>query len=125
MGCAQQHWCRQKPRNRPRGRPAQTRAKLNQIDGANILFLRAVSFIENTLPQATVILTMGFVGGPIRPDLKLPMIATRDIGAVAAEALLRLDFRGKQTQELLRFSISHWTVVTFLSWDCFNRALCP
>jgi uncharacterized protein YbjT (DUF2867 family) len=74
--------------------------KLNQIDGANILFLRAGYFMENTLPQATVISAMGFVGGPIRPDLKLPMIATRDIGAVAAEALLRLDFRGKQTQEL-------------------------
>ena len=74
--------------------------KLNQIDGANVLFLRAVSFMENTLPQAAVISTMGFVGGPIRSDLKLPMIATRDIGAVAAEALLRLDFRGKQTQEL-------------------------
>jgi len=74
--------------------------KLNQIDGANVLFLRAVSFMENTLPQVNVVSTMGFVGGPIRPDLKLPMIATRDIGAVAAEALLRLDFRGKQTQEL-------------------------
>ena len=74
--------------------------KLNQIDGANVLFLRAVSFMENTLPQAAVISTMGFVGGPIRSDLKLPMIATRDIGTVAAEALLRLDFRGKQTQEL-------------------------
>ena len=29
------------------------------------------------------------------------MIAARDIGAFAAEALLRLDLRGKQTQELL------------------------
>ena len=29
------------------------------------------------------------------------MIATRDIGAAAADALLRLAFRGKQTQELL------------------------
>jgi uncharacterized protein YbjT (DUF2867 family) len=29
------------------------------------------------------------------------MIATRDIGAYAAERLLKLDFSGKQTQELL------------------------
>ena len=29
------------------------------------------------------------------------MIATRDIGAYAAERLLKLDFKGKQTQELL------------------------
>jgi uncharacterized protein YbjT (DUF2867 family) len=41
------------------------------------------------------------MAGPVRADLPLPMIATRDIGAVAAEALLRLDFPGQQTQELL------------------------
>jgi uncharacterized protein YbjT (DUF2867 family) len=75
--------------------------KLNQLDGANVLFLRPGYFMENTLPQVDVISNMGFAAGPVRPDLKLPMIATRDIGAFAAEALLRLDFRGKQTQELL------------------------
>jgi uncharacterized protein YbjT (DUF2867 family) len=75
--------------------------KLNQLDGANVLFLRAGYFMENTLAQVDVVSKMGFVGGPVRPDLKLPMIATRDIGAFAADALLRLDFRGKQTQELL------------------------
>jgi uncharacterized protein YbjT (DUF2867 family) len=32
--------------------------------------------------------------------LRLPMIATRDIGAYAAEALLKLDFVGKSTREL-------------------------
>jgi uncharacterized protein YbjT (DUF2867 family) len=35
------------------------------------------------------------------PDLKLPMIATRDIGDYAAPRLLDLDFSGKQTRELL------------------------
>jgi uncharacterized protein YbjT (DUF2867 family) len=42
----------------------------------------------------------GSMIGPVRPDLKLPMIATRDIGAAAADALLSLAFRGKQTHEL-------------------------
>lgn len=37
----------------------------------------------------------------MRADLKLPMIATRDIGTAAAEVLLRLDFKGHQTRELL------------------------
>jgi uncharacterized protein YbjT (DUF2867 family) len=73
--------------------------KLNQL-GANVLFLRAGYFMENTLPQVPVISKMGFVGGPIRPDLKLPLIATRDIGAFASDALLNLSFHGKQTQEL-------------------------
>lgn len=44
---------------------------------------------------------MGSAAGPLRPDLKVPMIASRDIGAAAADALLQLSFRGKQTRELL------------------------
>jgi uncharacterized protein YbjT (DUF2867 family) len=74
--------------------------KLNQIGGANVLHLRAGYFMENTLPQAGAIRKMGFAVGPVRPDLKLPMIATCDIGNAAAEELLNLDFRGKQTREL-------------------------
>jgi uncharacterized protein YbjT (DUF2867 family) len=75
--------------------------KLNQIDTANVLHLRAGYFMENTLPQVGAIRMAGSAVGPVRPDLKLPMIATRDIGAAAADALLRLAFRGKQTHELL------------------------
>jgi uncharacterized protein YbjT (DUF2867 family) len=74
--------------------------KLNQIDGANILYLRAGYFMENIFPQVGVIRMLGSMAGPVRPDLKLPMIATRDIGDAAAEALVRGDFRGKQTREL-------------------------
>jgi len=75
--------------------------KLNQIDAVNVLHLRAGYFMENTLPQVAVVRMLGSVVGPVRPDLKLPMIETRDIGAAAAEALQRGDFRGKQTKELL------------------------
>ena len=74
--------------------------KLSQIDSANVLFLRAGYFMENTLAQVAVIRMMGSSAGPLRPDLKVPMIATRDIGAAAADALLQLAFHGKQTQEL-------------------------
>jgi uncharacterized protein YbjT (DUF2867 family) len=74
--------------------------KLNQIKDVNVLHLRAGYFMENTLGQAGAIRMLGSAVGPVRPDLKLPMIATRDIGAAAADALLRLDFRGKQTREL-------------------------
>jgi uncharacterized protein YbjT (DUF2867 family) len=44
---------------------------------------------------------MGIYGGAQKPDLQIPMIATRDIGAYAADRLLKLDFNGKQTRELL------------------------
>jgi uncharacterized protein YbjT (DUF2867 family) len=75
--------------------------KLNQIIGANVLYLRAGYFMENTLPQVNAIRQMGAVATPFLPDLKLPMIATRDIGAAAADNLLHPTVRGKQTRELL------------------------
>ena len=75
--------------------------KLNQIIGANVLHLRAAYFMENTLPQAGAIRKIGSAAGPLRPDLKVPMIATRDTGTAAAEALLHPTVRGKQTRELL------------------------
>ncbi len=75
--------------------------KLNQIIGANVLCLRAAYFMENTLPQVNAIRKMGYMVGPLRPDLKLPMIATRDIGTVAADSLLHPTVRGKQTHELV------------------------
>ncbi|MGA2353547.1 MAG: NAD(P)H-binding protein [Terriglobales bacterium] len=74
--------------------------KLNSVEGLNVLHLRAGYFMENTLAQVGAIRMMGSTVGPVRPDLKLPMIATRDIGDAAADALLRLEFRGKQTLEL-------------------------
>ena len=74
--------------------------KLNHIDGLNVLYLRAGYFMENTLAQAGVIRQLGSMAGPLRPDLKVPMIATRDIGEAAAEALVQRDFHGKQTREL-------------------------
>ncbi len=75
--------------------------QLNRIDGLNVLHLRAGYFMENTLAQVDIIRMAGMAVGPLRPDLKLPMIATRDIGDAAANALLNLDFSQKQTRELL------------------------
>ena len=74
--------------------------KLSGIAGLNALYLRAGYFMENLLPQVSVIQSFGVIAGPVRADLRLPMIATRDIGAVAADVLLKLDFSGKQVREL-------------------------
>jgi uncharacterized protein YbjT (DUF2867 family) len=75
--------------------------KLNAIQGLNSISLRAGYFMENVLAQVNIISSLGFMGSPLRGDLPLPMIATRDIGAVAAELLAKPDFTGKQTRELL------------------------
>ena len=74
--------------------------KIGRIAGVNALFLRPGYFMENFLPQLDVIKSMGMMAGPVRADLPLPLIATRDIGAAAAGALLKLDFQGKQSREL-------------------------
>jgi uncharacterized protein YbjT (DUF2867 family) len=72
-----------------------------KIPGLHALHLRAGYFMENTLSQAGIIQQFGMMAGPVRGDLPLPMIATRDIGAAAADALLRLNFTGQHTRELL------------------------
>ena len=75
--------------------------KLNAITGLNVLHLRAAYFMENNLAAIDMIHGMGLFGHALLPDLKLPMIATRDVGDYAAQRLLDLDFSGKQTRELL------------------------
>src|SRR5437588_10355788 len=75
--------------------------KLNAIRGLNVLHLRAAYFMENNLAAIGMIHGMGILGGALLPDLKLPMIATRDVGDYAAQRLLDLDFSGNQARELL------------------------
>jgi uncharacterized protein YbjT (DUF2867 family) len=75
--------------------------KLNAISGLNVLHLRAAYFMENNLAAIGMIRAMGIFGHALLPDLRLPMIATRDVGDYAAQRLLDLDFSGKQTRELL------------------------
>src|SRR6201984_1084411 len=75
--------------------------KLNAISGLNVLHLRAAYFMENNLAAIGMIHGMGIFGNALLPDLKLPMIATPDVGDYAAQRLLQLNFSGKQTRELL------------------------
>jgi uncharacterized protein YbjT (DUF2867 family) len=75
--------------------------KLNAVDKLNVLHLRPSYFFENHLAGLSMIQMMGLFGGALRGDLKIPMIAAADIGVHAAGRLLKLDFNGKQTKELL------------------------
>ena len=75
--------------------------KLNAISGLNVLHLRAAYFMENNLAAIGMIQGMGIFGHALLPDLKMPMIATPDVGDYAAQRLVALDFSGKQTRELL------------------------
>lgn len=89
--------------------------RLNRIPELNVLHLRPAYFMENTLAQIGIIQTMGITAGPLRADLMMPMIATRDIGAAAADALAGLAFNGKQTRELLgQRDLSYSEVATII-----------
>src|SRR5215471_3024292 len=75
--------------------------KLKQVQQLSALFLRPAYFMENFMMMIPLVQAMGFFAGGIGGDLKMPMIATRDIGEYAANRLAALDFAGFSTQELL------------------------
>ena len=83
--------------------------KLNQISGVNVLYLRAGYFMENTLPQVNAIRQMGIPVGALRPDLKVPMIATRDIGNVASDSLLHPTIQRQTNPRIARTTRSQQT----------------
>ncbi|WDT73993.1 MAG: NmrA family NAD(P)-binding protein [Candidatus Manganitrophus sp.] len=75
--------------------------RFNRLEGVNVLHLRPTFFMENFLMNVPMIKNMGIHGTPMKPDIAVPLIATKDIAAEAAERLLRLDFKGKSVKELL------------------------
>jgi len=80
---------------------AYTERRLSEIDALNLLAIRAGYFMENLFATIPVLRQYGFIGTAIRPDLPLPMIATKDVGRYAGERLDTLDFSGKEARELL------------------------
>jgi uncharacterized protein YbjT (DUF2867 family) len=78
----------------------QLEQRLNRIAGLNVLHLRPGYFMENTLSQVDNILTRNTAAGPFSPNVKFPFISTHDVGFAAGEALIKLDFLGKQVREL-------------------------
>ncbi len=73
---------------------------LNAIEGLAVVHLRPAFFLENLLEGIGTIKAMGVNGSPLRADVSIPMIATKDIAAVAAEYLLAPDFTGSSVRDL-------------------------
>jgi len=74
---------------------------LSAVPGLNVLHLRPTYFMENTLSMAGMARHMGVLGSPVKADLPMTMIATRDIAEVALRRLLALDFAGSNVLHLL------------------------
>lgn len=73
----------------------------NSIEGINVLHLRPSYFMENTLGMIGLIKQTGIMGSPLKANLPLDVIATRDIAQYAIKRLLALDFTNKTHQDLL------------------------
>ena len=69
--------------------------------GVAVLLLRPGYFFENLHASLPIIRHQGVNGGAIAPDVKMAMIATRDIGAAAAAAMATRDFTGVEVRNLL------------------------
>ena len=66
-----------------------------------VLVLRSPFYMENLLAAVPLIRAQGVNGSALDPDLSLPMIATRDVAAEAAERLRRRDFSGHRVKVLV------------------------
>ncbi|MES3000956.1 MAG: NmrA family NAD(P)-binding protein [Pseudomonadota bacterium] len=60
---------------------------LNQLDGIDLVHLRASYFMENLLAWTDAVAKHGRIGWYFDPDLKIPWVATHDIAYLAAREL--------------------------------------
>lgn len=74
--------------------------RLRSLPDASVVALRCGSFFENALATLDQIAAQGLVADTVAPDLPVPMIATRDIAAVAARLLTRPGEPGFAVREL-------------------------
>ncbi len=74
--------------------------RLSKMDGLASVSLRPASFMENLLAAIPLIKSAGINGSAARGDVSLPMVATRDIAAVAADLLAAPTFAGHATRDI-------------------------
>ncbi len=74
---------------------------LRSLDGLAVVALRSCFHMTNHLRTIPLIKKAGINAGAIHADLPLPMIAARDIAAVAAAYLMAPNFSGYQVRDLL------------------------
>ncbi|RJP18755.1 MAG: NAD-dependent dehydratase [Deltaproteobacteria bacterium] len=75
--------------------------KLAALRDTEVVHLRAGYFMENHLWSIPVIRGNGIQGSPLRPDVAVPMVATKDIGAEAARRMCADPSRGHRVEYLL------------------------
>ncbi len=75
--------------------------RLRAVDGLNVMFLRPGAFFEGFYAALETIRHDGVIADSVSPEVKVPMIATADIAAAAAQALRERNWRGAVVRELV------------------------
>lgn len=75
--------------------------ELDAVPGLHRVHLRPAYFFENHLFSVDLIKHAGINGSTAHGDVAIPMVATRDIGDVAAEFLAASDFTGHSVRYIL------------------------
>lgn len=76
-------------------------AKLDRLGDAGVVHLRPAYFMENHLWSIPVIRSQGVLGSPVRADVPIPMVATKDIAEAASRLLREGTFTGHSVRYLL------------------------
>jgi uncharacterized protein YbjT (DUF2867 family) len=76
-------------------------AKIDALLDAAVVHLRPTYFMENLLMSISIIRDHGINGSPVRADVPIPMVATKDIADAAAKLLLDGTFTGHTIRYLL------------------------
>ena len=81
----------------------QQEARLRALEdtGTDVLLLRSGLYFESSVAALPLVEAEGYNADAVDPDAPLPAVATRDVAAAAAAALLARDWRGIAVRELL------------------------
>ena len=77
-----------------------------------MLNLRPSYFMENLFGQIDIIKQAGIAGSAVRADIRFPLVASADVGTVAAKRLNDLKFKGHTVEYVLGPSDLTFTEVT-------------
>jgi uncharacterized protein YbjT (DUF2867 family) len=75
--------------------------RLRELSGVDVLVLRPGSFFENFAHALPLIEDEGILADTVAAEVAIPMIATADVAAAAADALITREWTGVEVRELL------------------------
>lgn len=89
--------------------------QIGNIPHLDALFIRAGSFMENTLMMLSMIKAQGIMGNPAPADYSMSLVATKDIAAYAATVLSSPNFTGHTIHDLYGDQLTYNDIAAILA----------